>query len=72
MTFVDLVNRYLFVDMSDVESCLPLVPGEETTLTIKTNGAMKLTDLPDQALLSPGNNLDTNRASSAVSICCVM
>lgn len=66
---VDLVSRFLSLDMTEVEAALPLVPGEETELTITTNGTLTLADLPNQALMSPGGSSDDiHRASSAVSL----
>lgn len=53
------------LDLASLESCLPLGPEEEATLTVRTVGSLRLSDLPQQALLSPTKE-SSGRPSTAV------
>lgn len=62
----DLISELLKLDSTSLEECLPLAPDAEAELIVQTMGSMKLSDLPQQALLSPAKE---QKASSAVSLC---
>ena len=65
----DILGEVLQLDLSNVSKSLPLQPNTETVLTIKTVGALRLSDLPDTSLMSPhGDGENKHRATTAVSV----
>lgn len=64
---VELIDELLCVDDSALQSSLPVAPGGEVTVTIRTVGTLKLSDLPQASLLSPAKDGD-QKPSSAVSM----